>query len=121
MADEGILCTGVQVTAKAGLNASATALVEAALNSSIKMAEGMINSATEYNWNDDYSTLNSDVQGILNDAAASLAAIDVINYDPTRWSVNVAAYKRDTLWTRYQEAVKILREIDKGAIFVQDA
>lgn len=121
MADTGIFCTTQEVQDKAGANASATANVEAYINRFVAQAESQINVESEYNWSDVYSTLNVDVKKILTKAAASLAAIEVINYDPASMGLAAATYRRDTLYTQYQDCIKLLRETDKGSIFVQEA
>lgn len=121
MADTGIFATTLQVQRKAGANASSVSNVEAYINDFISQAESSINADTEFNWSDKFSTLNVDVRGILTEAASSYAAIHIINYDPNAWSLETAAYKRDTLWTFYDRAVVILKETDKGNIFVQEA
>jgi len=81
MADTGIFATTEEVKRKAGANASATSAVEAYINDFMTQAESLINSTTRYNWSDDYASLNVDVKGILKEAAASWAAIEVIRYD----------------------------------------
>jgi hypothetical protein len=65
MADEGIFCTGTEVTRKAGANANATAITEAYLNDFIAQAESYINVETRINFSDIYSTLNEDTRDIL--------------------------------------------------------
>ena len=87
----------------------------------MSQAESQINVDSEYNWSDVYSTLNVDVKKILTKAAASLAAIEVINYDPNAWSLETATFKINVLYTQYQDCVRLLRETDKGQIFVQEA
>ena len=120
MADTGIFATTQEVQDKAGLNASATANTEAYINRFMQQAESQINVESEYNWSDAYSGLNDDVKKILTKAAASLAAIEVINYDPNAWSLETANFKINVLYTQYQDAIKLLREIDKGQAFVID-
>ena len=81
MADTGIFATTAEVQYKAGANASATANVELYINSFMTQAESEINVATRKNWSDSYSSLNTDVKGILKEAASNLAAIYVIQFD----------------------------------------
>ena len=81
MVDTGIFCTTAEVQNKVGANASATSNVEAFINQYVSQAESYINVVCKYNFSDTYAALNADVKKILTKWAASLAAIDVINYD----------------------------------------
>lgn len=121
MADTGIFATTLEVQEKAGANASAVANTEAYINSYMAQAESQINVESEYNWSDKYGALNVDVKKILTKAAASLAAIEVINYNPNKWTIPTATFKINVLYTQYQDAIKQLKEIDKGQIFVIEA
>jgi len=121
MADTGIFATTAQVVLKAGVNAHATAILEASINDFMAQAESQINAETEYNWSDQFAVLNTDVRGILTIAASSRAAIMCINYDPNAWTLGTATLKMNVLWNDYDNAIKILKEKDKGAIFVQEA
>ncbi len=121
MADEGIFATTAQVILKAGLNANATAILEASINDFMTQVESQINTESEYNWSDAFGALNVDVKGILSMAASNKAAIYCINYDPTSWTTNVATFKINVLQTGYDECIKMLRETDKANIFIQEA
>lgn len=111
MADTGIFCTGTEVGYKAGYGASATALAEAYTNSFISQAESYINARTLINWSDAYSGLNVDLKGILKDAASSLAAIYVINYDTRGLASRQEALIRiNVLWARVEECCKLLEK-----------
>ena len=81
MADTGIFATTAEVSRKAGANASSTSNVEAYINDFMTQAESTINVATRKNWTDIYSSLNTDVKGILKETASSLAAMYVIIFD----------------------------------------
>jgi len=107
------------VILKAGLNASA--LTEAQYEELINQAECQINADTEYNWNDNYAALNVDVKYLLQSAASNLAGIYLLNYNPNAWTISTASFKRDTLYNGYMDIIKILREKDKGQIFVKEA
>lgn len=91
MADTGILATTAQIQYKAGAGASSTSKAEAYTNIYVAMAEGVINTMTNKNWCDAYGTLNTDVKGILADAASSLAAMYVIQYDMSGFSSKAEA------------------------------
>ena len=121
MVDTGIFATTAEVQYKVGANASSVANVEAYINSFMTQVESRINAESEYNWSDHYSALNVDVKGILKEAASNLAAIYVINYDPNAWTISTATFKINVLYTAYQDCIKILREKDKGAIFIREA
>lgn len=76
------LCTSGQILQRAGANANSTLLASGgAIANFSEEAEAIINVMTQYNWIDNYSSLNADVKYILSNAAASLAAMWIINYD----------------------------------------
>ena len=113
------LAVSGNVILKAGLNASV--LTEAQYEELINQAECQINADTEYNWCDNYAALNVDVKYLLQLAASNLAAIYLVNYNPNAWNLATAQTKLDVLWDGYESVIKILREKDKGQIFVQEA
>ena len=113
------LAVSGNVVLKAGLNASV--LTEAQYEELINQAECQINADTEYNWNDNYAALNVDVKYILQLAASNLAAIYLLDYNPNAWTISTATFKLNVLWNGYYEAIKVLREKDKGQIFVREA
>ena len=76
-----IFATTAEVQMLVGANASATSNVVGHIDVYMEMAEAFINTATGYNFSDAYATLSADVKGILKQAAASFAAMMVINYD----------------------------------------
>jgi hypothetical protein len=122
MVDSGIFATTAEIGYKAGYGKSATSAAEAYTNSFIAQAESRINVDTEYNWSDVYSTLNVDVKGILKEAASNLAAVYVINYDMSGYSSKAEAQSMiDVLMFNYNECIKILRDKNKGAIFLKEA
>ena len=120
MADTGIFATTAEVSRKAGANASGTSNVEAYINQYMTEAEAEINVATGKNWSDVYSKLNVDVQGILKRAASSLAATDVINFDPDAIGRSTAELMIDKLRDDYLRCLSILRIVVKRD-FVVDA
>ncbi len=77
----GIFCTIAEVERKAGANASATSKAEAYVDDYTTQVESMINTLIRFNFSDTYSTLNTDVQGILKEVCSNLVAIYVIQYD----------------------------------------
>lgn len=111
MVDTGIFATSAEVLRKVGSGASSTATAEAYTNDFMTQAESFINATTRYNWSDAYSTLNADVKGILKDAASSLAAMYVIQYDMSGYTSRQEALTMlNLLWTRAQAAIRILEE-----------
>lgn len=121
MADTGIFATTAQVVLKVGANPNATAILEATINDFMYQVESRINVESEYNWSDDYDSLNVDVKGILTEAASNLAAIYCISYDPDSWVSKTVSNKLNILYTMYQDCIKMLREVDKGQIFIKNA
>lgn len=121
MADTGIFATTLECQEKAGANASSTANTEAYINSYISQAESRINVESEYNWSDAYSSLSSDVKKILTEAASNLVAIYILNYDPDAVGRDTAIFRVNLLYTQYLDIIKILRETDKGQIFIKEA
>jgi len=121
MVDTGIFATTAEVARKAGAGASATSVAEAYVNDFISQAESEINTVTRFNWSDAYSGLNTDVKGILKQAASNLAAIYVINYDFTGFPSRIDAEdKINILRDGYLRAVSLLRD-KKAKEFIDKA
>jgi hypothetical protein len=110
MVDTGIFCTTAEVQYKAGANASATANVEAYINNFVTQAESRINAECHYNFSDSYAGLNVDVKGILKEAASSLAATYVINYDLGSIGTTEAKARVDILMYHYGGCIKLLQQ-----------
>lgn len=111
MADTGIFTTGVEVGYKAGAGASSVSTAEAYTNVFIKMAENYINARTLQDWSTDFNNLPETTKGILSDAASSLAAIYVINYDMGGYkSRQEALTMLNVLWARVEECCKVLEK-----------
>lgn len=110
-------CVSGAALAKAGINRSSDLsggnLVNGVyvVDSWILQAEAVINSLTKRNWIDAYSTLNADVKLILEDTAASLAAMDCVSYDLNSYPSNAEA---ETMLDKLRDAVvrnvEILKE-----------
>ena len=117
MADTGIFCTTEEVKRKSGDGASTTAAVELYINDFVAQAESEINVATRYNWSDAYSGLNTDVKGILKQAASNLAAIYVIQYDMGGYTSRTEAEVMiNVLRDGYLRCISILRDV-KARVF----
>jgi len=118
MTDTGIFATTEEVQFKAGANASATSNVELYINSFIAQAESTINVATRYNWSDVYAALDTDVKGILKEAASNLAAIYVIQFDMSGFTTRGEAESMvNILRDGALRAISILKDI-KAQTFV---
>jgi hypothetical protein len=98
-------------TYKAGANVSATATGAAYLLAFAQMAEGYINSATQYNWSDAVTAaaLDDDVLGILQDAGSSFVAMCVINYDLSGMSAREAETRLDFLYNSLTKDIELLK------------
>ena len=111
MVDTGIFCTTATAALKAGANANATAVAEAAMNVFVREAESFINCAIRYNFSDTYASLNADVKYILEDAASSYAAIKAIQYDMSGFTSRTEAQVMlDVNWAVLRECIKLLEK-----------
>ena len=112
MADTGIFATTAEVERKCGANVSTVAKAEAYINDYMTQAESEINVATRFNWSDAYSGLNTDVKGILKEAASNLAAMYAISYDMSGFTTIFEAQTMlDHLNASYLRALSLLRDI----------
>jgi len=110
MADTGIFATTAEVQAKVGANMSATYNVEAYINQFMAEAESYINAECRYNYSDAYAGLNADVKAILKMVASSLAAMDVIQADPSGVSRAEYETRLDVLNYKVEIGIKQLKE-----------
>lgn len=106
-----------QIGYKAGANVSSTATGAAYLLEFGLMAEGMINTASGYNWSDWYTAYSAtypDVANLLVDAASNIAAIYVINYDMSGFTnIQEAVARINTLYQMYISDIALLKEEGK--------
>jgi hypothetical protein len=87
----------------------------------ISGAEAYINSATRYNWSDNYAALNDDVAFVLNDTASSIVAMKAIAYDMSGFTSRAEAQTMlDILDDEVKRNIKILQD-DKVKTFVKGA
>ena len=111
MADTGIFATTLEVQNKAGANASATSNVEVYINDFMTQAEAKINVMTRFNWSDAYDGLNTDVKGILKEAASNLAAMYVIQFDMSGFTSRAEAETMlDVLWNGFLINISVLKD-----------
>lgn len=120
MADVGIWCKNANIIARAGANVSATSAATAWTDTIVLDCESLVNAITRYNWSDAYSTLNVDVKYVLMDAAASLAAMLVINYDMSGFPSREAETRLDFLRDCFERDIQLLKDI-KARDFVENA
>src|SRR3990172_7748699 len=112
MADTGIFATTAEVQSMVGANASTTYNAEVHINRYMTMAESYINCVTRKNWSDAYSALNVDVKGILKLAAASYAAMMVINADLTGTARIEMETRLDVLRDIFVNCMLLLKDKD---------
>ena len=119
MADTGIFATTAEVQRYVPANASATANTEAYINQYMTEAESQINVKTIHNWSDAFSGLDVDVKGILKQAAATYAAIKVIQFDFTGFQdINSAITHINSLLFLHNDAMKELENKSKTNKFI---
>ena len=91
MTDFGIWTKNVDIQAKAGTRANATAKATAATDVYVLEVESMVNVLTRFNWSDAYATLNADVKHILKGITSNLCAIYVIQWDMSGFTSRIEA------------------------------
>lgn len=103
-----------EITYKAGTNVNSTYTGAGYLEKFGYMAEGVINAECKFDWSTWYGTYGATypkVSYVLVEAAADLAAIDVINADMSGFTnIQEAVSRIDVLYQKYQNAIKILKE-----------
>ena len=101
MTDFGIYTKNVDIQARAGINANATAKSTTETDKYVLDVEALINCMTRVNWSDLVTAgLNADVEGILREASANFCAIYVIQDDMSGFTSRVEA----------EDMVNILRD-----------
>ena len=105
-------CTSGSVKLDAGTNAPT--LTSAQYTTLINRAEAALNDAAkipDFNLVDNFAAMNTDVKLILEDGASNHAAVSVINSDPSGYtSHGEATFMANVCWTKYIEAVKLIKE-----------
>lgn len=74
----------------------------------IKEAESKINVATRQNWSASYTTMSSPYKYILNKAASCDAAIQIINYDMSKYDLAEAQRMQNVLLNEFNSCIEIL-------------
>ena len=129
MADTGIFVSGGGVIFKAGINISGGGAInsfpEGAMNNFISQAESFINVVTMKNWTDIWDSLNTDVRGILTEAAGNLAAIYVITYNMQNISETTSRIEAEdrlnVLKVRYTECISVLRDKERQRFMTNES
>lgn len=118
----GTLCTYEDVINKVGAGASATAKQVSVIGNFVKQVESVINSRTRKDWIADYATLSTSVKYFLNEIASDLAAIKVINYDYSGYSLG-RLEAQEIMRTLRDEAELYIRELKEQNIqtFMENA
>ena len=80
MAFSGIMCTEAEIDQKSGANVS-TAYTDTMKTAAVLQGESLVNLTARKNLSDDFSTLNTDVKGLINDIVSSFVAIQAVSYD----------------------------------------
>jgi len=119
MAFTGITATEAEIDQQAGANVS-TSYTDVMKTAALLHAESLINTLTEYNWSDNYGTLDTDTKYIVTIATSSYVAIQAINYDPDAIGRSTAIHKVNVLKDQFNMAIAQLKEQGKRA-FVQKA
>lgn len=105
----GTFTTSGAVVYRAG-NYANKGLTEAYYNQIISGAECYINAKARYNFSDTFSSLNDDVKHLISEAAACMAAADLIAYDLSGASRYEAEDKINYLLFRANQQIKLLTD-----------
>jgi len=81
MAATSILSTDAEMNAMAGENVDVNGWTDANKTAWGLQAESFLNNLTQYNFSDNYSSLNDDVKKILNEYVARYTAVSGIGYN----------------------------------------
>ncbi|MFA5051311.1 MAG: hypothetical protein WC499_04325 [Patescibacteria group bacterium] len=119
MVEAGTLCGQTDVAKKAGANASATSVAEAYTNVFIKEAEGLLCTASRYDWVTNYASISTIGKEILRDAVASYSAVKVISYDMSGFtSRQEALIMINILWACWSETMRLLTKDNNYRDFI---
>ncbi len=119
MADFGIWTKNVDIQAKAGTNANATAKATAATDVYVLEVESMVNVLTRKNWSDAYAGLNADVKDILKMITSNLCAIYVIQWDMSGFTSRIEAEDMiNVLRDQALQGMSILRDIKQQTFMI---
>ncbi len=121
MVYSGIFCTVEEVQDKVGEGGNVTYNVETFINRAVTQAESQINVEAEFNYSDTgvFAALPAGTKNILTIAAASWAAIKVMEADLTGWSARERETKLDVLNNDYEKAIAKLKDKEDVKTFIQ--
>ena len=109
--ETGVLCAIADVVSRAGVGANATAIAEANVNLCEDAAEGIICGLARYDFVANYALLTAIAKDLLKEAAATLAAIQVIIYDMSGYTSRVEAEDMlNILWARWKQLKPIIED-----------
>lgn len=110
MVHTGIFATSDEILVKAGKDYD-TAITEARINDLCKQAEAEINALCRRNFSDEYANLNTDVQGLLSQAASNHVAIAIIDFNMDAFpSTRIAENMVNVLRDGYLRCISLLRD-----------
>jgi len=106
------LTTAAEVVRKAGVNANATAIASTAMITNfINEAEGVVCVNSRIDWVTKYAAITANYKQILNDTVASLAAMELINYDMSGYtSRNESRTMLNVLRDKAMRGLSLLRD-----------
>ena len=110
MAYTGIMCTEAEIDQRSGANVSAS-YTDVMKTAAVLAAESKVNDLCQYNFSDNYATLNADVKYLLTDVVASIVAIQAICYDMSGYtSIREAENMVNVLGNAVTTGMSILME-----------
>ena len=113
MAFTGITANEADIDRKTGAGVSSS-YTDTMKTEALLEAEAWLSAETRFNWNDEFSSLNTDVQNIVTNITASYVAIEAVDYDHNGYpSILSATTKMDFLWDRVEKGVRSLKELKK--------
>jgi hypothetical protein len=119
MAEEGTLATNGDVLKNAGANVSPTSTDEAYTNVYIKEAEGLLCTASRYDWVTNYSSVSDIGKEILRDAVAAYAAVKAISYDMSGFtSRQEALIMVNILWAKWGKTMSLIEKDNNYRDFI---
>jgi len=111
------LCTSGAVKLQAG-SAVSTALTAANYTTLINEAEGFLSVQAKYDWVTNYASCSAIGKTLLEDGAASYAAMNAVKYNMAGYTSRVEAQTiLDVLWSKVVEIVNLIRD-DKYKQFI---
>jgi len=113
MAHTGIFATSDEILVKAGEHYDIS-ITEARINALCLQIENYINVRCEYNFSDNFASLNVDVKYLLSQAASDLIAIYMIIYNMTGYTgIGYAEDMINVLNASAEKSLKLLEDKDK--------